>query len=171
MSLTHRQHRVQRIYPPVVMHHCFDAERLLTLSISPLRHEYSLRAAIPVPSITFTSPSADPTPINPQLIIRKPKGEVTRLSREGYNLRDALGWTEAVYLHVQTAIHKLAGNHLTPVPFLKQKAVDLQKVYDLAADTYPILRQYENNWVTSDFLRVFLKNKSAAIKRKTAVSS
>lgn len=133
------------------MRHYFGAEHLLMLPLSPLlRREFSFETAAPVPSSTaFTGPSADVTkPINPQLI-HKPSGEVTRLSREGYNLRDALGWTEAVYSDVQvrlllndrssditlndlqTAIHKLADSHLKPVSFSKQSTADLQKVYDL----------------------------------------
>ncbi|KZT01498.1 uncharacterized protein LAESUDRAFT_627918, partial [Laetiporus sulphureus 93-53] len=103
--------------------------------------------------------------------IPKPSGEVTHIGHGGYNLRDTLHWKEVLYAQVQNCVHYLADAHLqTHSSFSKQSLQDLQSVYILvrhigyAANDHPFLAKYENNWVTADFLRVYLKNKSATAK-------
>ncbi|KZT01430.1 uncharacterized protein LAESUDRAFT_763691 [Laetiporus sulphureus 93-53] len=168
MSPTSHQHRVQRIYPPATLHHRFDAERLLTPPPSPLRRVFDIELTLPIPSTALLDsvPAASKETPTGQAMIRKPSGEVTRLAREGYNLRGALGWTEGVYSEVQASVHKLADLQLKPVSFSKQSSADIQRVYGLATELHPFLRQYENNWPIADFLRTYLKNKAAAANRK-----
>ena len=48
----------------------------------------------------ITEVSGD-APQHPVFLVAKPKGEVTHLSQQGYNLCDTLGWTTQVYSDVQ----------------------------------------------------------------------
>ncbi|KZT00867.1 uncharacterized protein LAESUDRAFT_637900, partial [Laetiporus sulphureus 93-53] len=85
--------------------------------------------------------------------IPKPNGEVTHIGHGGYNLRDALHWKEALYIkYSRTHFHGL------------MHCLTISRILCIAANDYPFLTKYENNWVVADFLHVYLKNKSASTK-------
>jgi len=44
--------------------------------------------------------------------IRKPPGQVTRVSRMGYSLKAALKWDDALYVDVQVNLEVFPGNFL-----------------------------------------------------------
>ncbi|KZT04240.1 uncharacterized protein LAESUDRAFT_658145 [Laetiporus sulphureus 93-53] len=160
MPPSRRCYRTQRQFHPHTMRVCFQSERLVTPPPSPARHEFGPESTAPSLTAAVLLHSCQTIP--------KPNGEVTRIGRGGYNLRDALRWKEALYTQVQNTVHRLADAHLQiHTSFSKQSSQDLQTVYTLAANDYPFLTKYENNWVVADFLRVYLKNKSASTKKKT----
>ncbi|KDQ49338.1 hypothetical protein JAAARDRAFT_51794 [Jaapia argillacea MUCL 33604] len=91
--------------------------------------------------------------------IPKPSGEVTRLTRGGYSLRKVLGWDQSLYCKVQRFVKKLARKHLVlGRTLLMQSTTALTKVFDVAIERFEFLNLYEDGWVLSDFLRVYLSN-------------
>ena len=158
---------------------------------------------LPAPTGDRTTPpsSTPPTGLGATTRMRKPPGEVTRLAREGYNLRETVKWADHVYdavqvrfisgctataiptYHWQKYIRLLAEEHLRPdLAFSKQEREQLELVYEevsfqpfpngvsnhprQAAKKFPILTQYDNNWVTIDFLKMRLKNTAQRQKAK-----
>lgn len=83
------------------MRHRFSKEMLLAQLCSPLQRVYGPEITPPPSSNAVLTSTPAATQYAPQELKRKPNGEVTRLAREGYNLRDALNWSEDVYSEVQ----------------------------------------------------------------------
>ncbi|KLO05304.1 hypothetical protein SCHPADRAFT_814468, partial [Schizopora paradoxa] len=91
--------------------------------------------------------------------IPKPNGEVSRISRGGYNLEVALGWSKNDYSRVQKGIREIAKNHLDMTAILsEQDRSKLKHVCHLAKQQFPELNVYINDWATEDFLSIMLKN-------------
>ncbi|KAG2091928.1 hypothetical protein BD769DRAFT_1371114 [Suillus cothurnatus] len=105
----------------------------------------------------FAAQSLVPNPLPSK--IPKPRGEVTRISRGGYNLQMTLGWPVADYEETRSFVVHLAHEHLNVnKSWKRQNQSYLQVVYSEAVKRYPILDRYHDNWVVGDMLRMFLKN-------------
>jgi len=94
-------HRIQRYFPPLVVRTAFRAERLLTpppmVSNTLFPHEeYGI-----IPHIKNYAQGSDGHNRDSCAPIPKPNGKVTRLSRQGYNLSDALGWKSDMFNEIQ----------------------------------------------------------------------
>ncbi|KAH9011467.1 hypothetical protein EDB84DRAFT_1445145 [Lactarius hengduanensis] len=89
--------------------------------------------------------SPPPSPLTPTAspsLIPKPSGEVGRVGRGGYTLRDILeqqhGWEDGLY----------------------------QKIRERASKEFPVLLEYEGNWVVHhDYLHICLKNRAQKAKK------
>lgn len=93
-----RQRRIQRQYLPHTMRVLFYPERLLPPSPSPARRVVAPEAVPPTVSVAVLLSSMESIP--------KPNGEVTRIGRGGYNLREILRWKEPLYNCVQVCTFK-----------------------------------------------------------------
>ncbi|KAH9889498.1 hypothetical protein C8Q73DRAFT_161502 [Cubamyces lactineus] len=87
----------------------------------------------------------------------------------GRNLRglEALsGMTRADYKAVQRSIRNLVvmANLDWKEDFRRQNAENLARLYRVARDEHPILRRFQNSWLTAELVKQFLQN-----KRKYAV--
>lgn len=93
----------QRHFPPLTNRSMFRKEPLST--VSPL----TSRTEFPLTDSTLEQPVNTSVPVRHSVggtntlktYIPKPHGEVSRLSRGGYNLEEALGWSKAEYNSVQ----------------------------------------------------------------------
>ncbi|KAH9174106.1 hypothetical protein EDB89DRAFT_1904821 [Lactarius sanguifluus] len=118
---------------------------------------------------TLRSPPPLPlTPIAPISLIPKPSGEVSRVSRGGYTLKDVLkqeyGWEDGLYHKIRERVRSLADKYLeTSLPYSAQ--AEKPNRLALASKEYPILLEYEGNWVVHDYLRIYLKNSSQKAKK------
>ena len=81
-------HRIKRHYHPPSARARFSPERHLSPSGASARLRFPIETA--------TAAKFDPTSA-PQVLIPKPKGEASRLSRGGYNVRKTLQWDDARY--------------------------------------------------------------------------
>ncbi|KAG2115432.1 hypothetical protein BD769DRAFT_1322689, partial [Suillus cothurnatus] len=91
--------------------------------------------------------------------IPKPQGEVSRISRGGYNLQEALGWPAAEYEETRAFVSQLAREYLKVNKSWRfQAQPKLALVYTEAQKRYPILERYDGSWVVGDMLHIFLKN-------------
>ncbi|KAI9455841.1 WD40-repeat-containing domain protein [Boletus coccyginus] len=104
----------------------------------------------------------DPVPLSSgKVLILKPRGEVSRINRGGYNLQDKLGWPSAEYEEIRSFVVHLAREHLViRKPWSKQQREQLEVVFAKGKERYPQLSQYDGDWVVADFLRMYLKNSS-----------
>ncbi|KAH9010599.1 hypothetical protein EDB83DRAFT_2322411 [Lactarius deliciosus] len=88
-----------------------------------------------------STPLSPLTPTASPSLIPKPSGEVGRVGRGGYTLRDILEqqhrWEDGLY----------------------------QKIRERASKEFPALLEYEGNWVVHDYLRIFLKNSAQKAKK------
>ncbi|KAG2351514.1 hypothetical protein BDR07DRAFT_1318907, partial [Suillus spraguei] len=86
-------------------------------------------------------------------------GDVSCIKRGGYNLSEALGWPSSDYEETRTFVVQLACEHLNiNKSWCSQTKTGLTIVFEEAKKRYHILDCYEDNWVVSDMLRIFLKN-------------
>ncbi|KAG1858601.1 hypothetical protein C8R48DRAFT_546203, partial [Suillus tomentosus] len=92
--------------------------------------------------------------------IPKPRGDVSRIKRGGYNLSEALGWPSSDYEETRTFVVQLAREHLNiNKSWSSQTKTGLTIVYaEVGKETVSCLDRYEDNWVVGDMLRIFLKN-------------
>ena len=81
-------HRIKRHYHPPSARARFSPERHLSPSGASARLRFPIETA--------TAAKLDPVNV-PQVLITKPKGEASRLSRGGYSVRKALQWDDARY--------------------------------------------------------------------------
>ncbi|KAF9232693.1 hypothetical protein BU15DRAFT_54737 [Melanogaster broomeanus] len=128
--------------PPLTQHRVFPREEILA-------QPHNLQP-IPLPST------------QPKTLIPKPRGDVSRINRGGYNLQQKLGWPTAEYDEIRAFVSHLAGEHLSvradkASSFL---ALSYSLMIRQSKERYPLLKQYDGDWVVSDFLRVYLKNTS-----------
>jgi hypothetical protein len=154
-----------------------------------------------------TSPLSPLTPTTsfPQQLIPKPPGEVSRVGRGGYTLKDHLEtqheWKSGLYDKIrvfathsyasviltealfQERVRSLADRYLdTTLAFPSQTNnkvdlickmvrhfsyhVDMQFIdSSQASEEFPILLQFEGNWVVHDYLHVYLKNSAQKAKK------
>ncbi|EIW74267.1 hypothetical protein CONPUDRAFT_160310 [Coniophora puteana RWD-64-598 SS2] len=146
---------VRRQYTPLTSTQSFLVERLL--SFPSLTYERVFPLDEPKSSAGILPPVTSRIP--------KPKGEVTRIGRGGYTLREALAWSSDRYEGVKKYVQQLAEKYLNVhETFNAQKTEDLAKVFAEAKEAYAELDQYEGDWVVSDFLRIYLKNSKARKK-------
>ncbi|KAG0692289.1 hypothetical protein DFH29DRAFT_817803, partial [Suillus ampliporus] len=128
--------------PPLTQHRVFSRD---TDSSSPDAAEQIL----PVAQLPDPLPSKIP----------KPRGEVSCISRGGYNLQEALGWPASEYEETHAFVLQLAHEYLKINKSWKLQAQPrLAIVYTEAQKRYPILEHYDGNWAVGDMLRIFLKN-------------
>ncbi|KAH7902874.1 hypothetical protein BJ138DRAFT_1120993 [Hygrophoropsis aurantiaca] len=156
-------HHIQRLFPSPIIHRCFSSEILLNPPTLTIHSDFAPEYGVPPTqsSDQGSHPVGGALP-NATSRVPKPKGEVTRISRDGYNLLTALGWTSDQYTEIQSYLQKLAGKHLDlQSTFKKQNQLKLARFQDEAKKRYPILANYEDDWAASDFLRVYLKNAKA----------
>ncbi|KAG2094037.1 uncharacterized protein F5147DRAFT_585191, partial [Suillus discolor] len=147
-----------RHFVPLTMHCEFPPERPLDPPMLTLHKVFPRE----VNSIPPTMPGL-PAPLTlfPPLKILKPRGEVSRLNQGGYNLQEKLGWSLSEYDEVRSFVIHLAREHLNVRRSWKMQLVPkLQLVFSEAKSRYPVLKDYKDDWVVSDFLRVYLKNSS-----------
>jgi len=91
----------------------------------------------------------------------KPPGQVTEINKGGYSLEEFLRWPDGQYTEVQKFIRSRAEVHLnTRESFCKQKPGHTSKVYEEVTERFSFMRQYKDDWVTKDYLRMYLKNSS-----------
>ncbi|KIK34536.1 hypothetical protein CY34DRAFT_97812, partial [Suillus luteus UH-Slu-Lm8-n1] len=81
----------------------------------------------------------------------------------GYNLQEKLGWSLSEYedVHIGSFVIHLALEYLNVQRSWKaQLTPQLKVVFSEAKSPYPVLDDYKDDWVVSDFLWVYLKNSS-----------
>ncbi|KIJ09591.1 hypothetical protein PAXINDRAFT_87261 [Paxillus involutus ATCC 200175] len=122
--------------PPLTQHKVFPRD--VTLAVEALNSQ-------PVTSVAAATQR--------RALICKPRGEVSRINRGGYNLQDKLSWPVAEYEKIQVSAHLTVRKS-----WVKQSKEQLQIVFEKSKARYPLLQEYEGGWVVSDFLRVYLKN-------------
>ncbi|KAH9174005.1 hypothetical protein EDB89DRAFT_1849534 [Lactarius sanguifluus] len=129
-------------------------------------------------------PSTPPSPLTPTAspsLIPKPSGEVGRVGRGGYTLRDILeqqhGWEDGLYQKIRIFLRKgyssLADEYLdTSLAYSTQATRSMNKltlVCEMASKEFPALLEYEGNWVVHDYLLYFLeKQRTKSQERSTA---
>ncbi|KAG2742116.1 hypothetical protein P692DRAFT_20750317 [Suillus brevipes Sb2] len=152
-------------FKPLTIHCAFPPEHIYTPL--PLTQHMSFSrdtdcTVSAAPEVSQHTPSAVQSSIPASLLakIPKPRGEVSRIKRGGYNLHEALGWPFSDY--EKTRVLHLAREHLKiNKSWSSQAKAGLTIVYAEATKQYHILDRYEDNWVVSDMLRIFLKNSSS----------
>ncbi|KIJ09722.1 hypothetical protein PAXINDRAFT_17198 [Paxillus involutus ATCC 200175] len=148
-----------RYFRPLTSQSVFPPER----AISPpalTQHKVFPREEFPALQIQELV-SSTATVTQARVLIPKPRGEVSRINRGGYNLQDKLGWPAVEYDEIRTFVIHLAREHLNlRKPWGRQIKEQLQIVFVKSKERYPLLQEYEGDWVVSDFLRVYLKNSS-----------
>ena len=107
------QRRIQRYYHPLTSRAVFTPERVLMAPSCATRYlvfrqdtEVSRNpgpgANLPTDIFEDNAPEIFRVPSDP--LVRKPSGEVTWISRDGYNLRKELRWKQDFYTEVQVCI-------------------------------------------------------------------
>ncbi|KAG6372573.1 hypothetical protein JVT61DRAFT_7686 [Boletus reticuloceps] len=151
-----------RHFSPLVCQTAFPPER--TITPPPLtQHKLFAREDLAVQSqlVEAPIPQQGSTP-HIKVLIPKPRGEVSRINRGGYNLQEKLGWPATDYEEIRGFVIQLAREYLnTTRPWGRQFPDQLQIVFRKVKERFPLLCDYEGDWVVSDFLRVYLKNSSA----------
>ncbi|KDR79750.1 hypothetical protein GALMADRAFT_136361 [Galerina marginata CBS 339.88] len=93
--------------------------------------------------------------------IKKPKGDVSRIGRGGYNLHDKLGWNQRTYDNVLALVSKLAKEMLdTSQSYRGQSRKKVQSLMDLVRKEHEFMKDYEDDWPVRDMLKTYLKNSS-----------
>ncbi|KLO04504.1 hypothetical protein SCHPADRAFT_1003275 [Schizopora paradoxa] len=152
---------VLRHFPPLTNRSVFHKEPLSTGIVLASRTEFPLIEA----SAASGFPSVLPSKLRAE--IPKPPGEVSRISRGGYNLEEKLGWSKSEYGKVQKGIRELAKAHLNMTAILsEQDENSLKTVFQLAKLQHPILNDYIGDWALEDFLSIMLKNSADRLKRQ-----
>ncbi|KAG2089149.1 uncharacterized protein F5147DRAFT_587320 [Suillus discolor] len=150
--------RYNRHFVPLTMHCKFPPERPLDPPVL-TQHKVFPREVDSIPPIMPGLPA--PLTLFASLNILKPRGKVSCLNRGGYNLQEKLGWSLSEYKEVCSFVIHLAHKHLNVQRSWKMQLVPkLQLVFSEAKSHYPVLKEYKDDWVVSDFLRVYLKNSS-----------
>ncbi|KAG1787895.1 hypothetical protein EV424DRAFT_1339353 [Suillus variegatus] len=148
----------KRHFGPLTMHCEFPPERALDPPIL-TQHKVFSRAVDLIPPTMPGLPAPLTSSAPPKIL--KPRGEVSRLNRGGYNLQEKLGWSLSEYEDIRSFVIHLAREHLNVQRSWKaQLTPKLKKVFSEAKSRYPVLDDYKDDWVVSDFLRVYLKNSS-----------
>ncbi|KAK7438099.1 hypothetical protein VKT23_018265 [Stygiomarasmius scandens] len=117
-----------------------------------------------VPTIRIQSSDKAPTTLIP-----KPDGENGRPGRGGYALKTVLGWDPKDYKKVQDFVRELVNTTLPKnvhTPFTSQPTTVLDPLRKQMIEKFPRLRQYEDNWVTDDFIRAALKSRQIQLKNR-----
>jgi|ERR1700722_6049711 hypothetical protein len=92
-------HQIKRYHPPCTLRACFSQERLLTPPLSTNRRTFAPEDD----GIDLQAVSGPlDLPVPPK--IPKPKGEVTRIKRGGYNLLQASGLSSSLYENIQVRL-------------------------------------------------------------------
>lgn len=108
--------------------------------------------------------------------IAKPEGEPGRPGRGGYNLETCLGWDTKEFRVVRRYVRSLVDEHLDSSKALSfQDPEALEVVYEKAADKYPRLNNYADQWASKDLVRGILKysvgrERLASMKRQLGKS-
>ncbi|KAI9439150.1 hypothetical protein H4582DRAFT_1800756, partial [Lactarius indigo] len=102
-------------------------------------------------------------------LIPKPLGEVGRIGRGGYTLKDILeqqhGWEDGLYQTIRERVRSLADEYLdTSLAYSAQATRSMNKLTLQASKDFPVLLEYEGNWVVHDYLRTYLKNSAQKAK-------
>jgi hypothetical protein len=93
--------RYHRHFKPLTIHCDFPPERIYTPI--PLTQHMSFSrdtdCTVSAPDVSQHTPSAVQSPVPAVLLARipKPRGDVSRIKRGGYNLHEALGWPSSDY--------------------------------------------------------------------------
>ncbi|KAF8268037.1 hypothetical protein EI94DRAFT_1449497, partial [Lactarius quietus] len=112
--------------------------------------------------------------------IPKPSGEVGRNGHGGYLLKEVLrqqGWEDELYNKIRERVCSLATEYLDTSLSYSAQATKLKSRIALicemvrfltsrcaindtmqASNEFPILLEYEGNWVIHDYLHTYLKN-------------
>ncbi|KAF8817371.1 hypothetical protein BYT27DRAFT_7039951, partial [Phlegmacium glaucopus] len=94
--------------------------------------------------------------------ILKPQGEAGRPQSGGYNLQEKLDWNDRTYESI-IVIHKLAKMKLnTTKSFHSQDKKTIKHICNAVSKEYPLLKDYEKDWLTRDMLKLHLKYTSKA---------
>ncbi|TDL24058.1 hypothetical protein BD410DRAFT_802360 [Rickenella mellea] len=170
---------VQRCYPPLTLRVRFSPKRLMASAPAlTLRHIFDITESTGVQHSDRTSHQAARTPdARPEgdsgwgptrsFPIRKPPGEVTRLKRGGYNLKDQVGWSQDIYDMVKEYLNELVEEHLDLDKCLsKQPRDNVYRTYQKAIERFPNLQRYEDDWVTAAFIGERLRNVSARRRKE-----
>ncbi|KDR74673.1 hypothetical protein GALMADRAFT_141030 [Galerina marginata CBS 339.88] len=84
------------------------------------------------------------------------------------NLPSMLKISEETFAAVKETIHTLAKKNLNVALPLKNQTADSLKVVT-ASQQHQLLRSYEQDWVTLEILRRFLKNSSSRARKREQV--
>ncbi|PPQ82084.1 hypothetical protein CVT25_014355 [Psilocybe cyanescens] len=94
-------------------------------------------------------------------LIPKPKGDVSRPGRGGYNLSKALGWNQKTYDSVLSVVTKLAKEKLdTSKSYCGQSKRKVHQLLETVHKEFSFLKDYEKDWPVHDMLKTYLKNSS-----------
>jgi hypothetical protein len=116
------QKRIQRYFHPLTSRARFSPERVLlnpalatryitfgpeTKDLNGRNPKGSKPASPTLPTDIFQDDAPALHRVTGDPLIPKPSGEVSRISRDGYNLRKELGWKPDFYTQVQVRSHSL----------------------------------------------------------------
>ncbi|KZV59001.1 hypothetical protein PENSPDRAFT_695542 [Peniophora sp. CONT] len=94
--------------------------------------------------------------------IPRPSGVMGKPSAGGYTLSVELskhGWSKVEYQAVQTALHRVAKNHLDKTkPFAKQDPSRTRRFIHEALERFPGLEYFHEEWPARDLATMYLKN-------------
>ncbi|KAJ3723904.1 hypothetical protein C8R42DRAFT_641029 [Lentinula raphanica] len=154
-----QSHSVNPPYPyPHIQANAMPPPHLRTLATeSPYPHPHlqgNLRNPLLAEQITAIS--------EPQALIPKPKGEVCRPGRGGYNLEHVLGWDKDDLEEVKRSVKEVVAQRLDCAKsFTKQSTISLESARQEAR-----LQVYANLWVINDLIRIRLMYERTALKRR-----
>ncbi|KIJ58206.1 hypothetical protein HYDPIDRAFT_44576 [Hydnomerulius pinastri MD-312] len=120
-----------RYFSPLTCQSVFPPER--AISPPPLtQHKVFPPEEIPAVQARISGTATVPATVaQPRILIPKPRGEVSRINRGGYNLQDKLGWPVVKYNEIQAFVIHLAREYLTTrKPWGKQSKEQLQVVFE-----------------------------------------
>ncbi|KAF9236804.1 hypothetical protein BU15DRAFT_63731 [Melanogaster broomeanus] len=153
----------QRYFSPLTCHSVFPPEQVI--SPPPLTQHKIFPREEEAEALIIQTQQSEPDVISPippsKVLIPKPRGEVSRINRGGYNLQDKLGLPPTEYEEIRSFVIHLAREYLTTrKSWSRQSREQLRIVFAKAKERYPQLLDYDGDWVVSDFLKMYLKNTS-----------
>ncbi|KAF9063340.1 hypothetical protein BDP27DRAFT_1426948 [Rhodocollybia butyracea] len=101
-------------------------------------------------------------------MIRKPRGQVSRLARGGYNLDEAVGWTVEQSDELKKYIkHAVEAELDCTLPFTRQPRSSIISIRQAALFRFPWLMSYTNLWVVNDLVRRRLQLRQSELKKRS----
>ncbi|KIK12476.1 hypothetical protein PISMIDRAFT_18721 [Pisolithus microcarpus 441] len=153
-------------YPPITLRKTFNKDR----TPSPSASEITLRRVFDFEVVHSVEKDNEPPNLDPNILVPRPRGPLSKPNHGGYTLRHALGWDDKTYKEVQEGLHGVCDKYLdTSTTFPKQTSNAVSKFLQAAREQFPILGKYVDLWPAGDFATMYLKNKVGSDRAKTRV--
>ncbi|KAJ3992208.1 hypothetical protein F5050DRAFT_1811717 [Lentinula boryana] len=119
------------------------------------------------PSCTLCQRTTESSGTGQQIgLIEKPRGEMSRPRRGGYNLRGVLAWSDEQWNEVTRFVRLTVTEKLDlEKPITKQKSGDIDDVRQVVLGRFPFLINYSNLWVIDDLVRSRLQYEKKRLQR------